>query len=104
MKNSEPDPGLTIVGAAVVVYSVILVEIAMYLVATPVFMAGTLALAIVVAGFVGRFITRVLDNAAGDLVPAEPVVVRVGESRQAVAAQAPAPERRPHLPRALRAA
>lgn len=79
MKNSEPDPGLTIIGAAVVVYSVILVEIAMYMVATPLFMAGTLALAIVMAGFVGRFISRVLDDAAGPLVPAQPKLVEVGE-------------------------
>jgi hypothetical protein len=79
MKNSEPDPGTTIVLAAVVVYGVILVEIAMYLVATPLFMAATLALAIVMAGVVGRFITRVLDDDAGPLVPAEPLLVEVAD-------------------------
>lgn len=97
MKNSEPDPGTTIVLAAVVVYSVILVEIAMYLVATPLFMAGTLVLAIAMAGVVGRFITRVLDDAAGPLVPAEPVLVEVDDRVEIAQPVATVPVKRSRL-------
>ncbi len=77
MKLPDRSPGLTIVAAAVVVYGTILVEIAMWTVASWLAMFGTLALAILLAIAVCSWLFDVLGEE-------EPVT-------EATAAPAPAP-------------
>ena len=72
MKLADRSPGLVLTLAAVVVYGTVLVEIGMWMVASWLAMFATLALVIVLAIVVGRWLFSVLadEDVAPAAVPA----------------------------------
>ncbi len=89
MKLPDRSPGLTIVAAAVFVYGTILVEIGMWTVATWTAMFATLALVIVLAIVVCRWLFSILDEEE------TPVAVAPAAVAPAVEAPQPQPAKRP---------
>ena len=91
MKLADRSPGLVIVLAAVVVYGTILVEIGMWMVATWFAMFATLALAIVLAIIVCRWLFSLLgdDDVAPAAVPAATTATVAAPSRTAARRRAP---------------
>jgi uncharacterized membrane protein YqjE len=89
MNLADRSPGLTLVLAAVIVYGTILVEIGMWMVASWTAMFATLALVVVLAVVVCRWLFTLLDEEEPFVAP--------------VAAPAPAEAARPARSRAPRA-